>query len=109
MNDKKYEGKSAKSPSSLEDEEQRYGRNKDTVINATYINSGDYRRKFDRITDLPELNRLLYKLSKKMLKHRSGTRYEDMYWIDPINLAIVAGEIQCSREELVIYSEFSPQ
>lgn len=92
VNDKKYE-------------EQRYGRNKDTVINATYINSGDYRRKFDRITDLPELNRLLYKLSKKMLKHRSGTRYEDMYWIDPINLVIVAEEIQCSREESVIYSE----
>ena len=30
-----------------EDEEQRYGRNKDTIIYRTYINSGDYRKKFD--------------------------------------------------------------
>ena len=49
-----------------EDEEQRYGRNKDTIINRTYINSGDYRKKFDRISSSPKLNRLLYQLSKKM-------------------------------------------
>ena len=29
-----------------EDEGQRYGRNKNTAINHTYINSGSYRRKF---------------------------------------------------------------
>lgn len=28
-----------------EDEEQRYGRNKDTSINRTYISSGEYRKK----------------------------------------------------------------
>ena len=51
-----------------EDEGQRYGRNKDTVINHTYINSGSYRRKFDFISDLSELNRLIFQLSKKMLE-----------------------------------------
>lgn len=104
MNNKKSGYREVKF-SFLEDEQQRYGRNKDTVINHTYIDSGDYRKKFDRITDSPELNRLLYQLSKRMLKHRSGTRYEDMYWIDPINMTIIAEEIQCSREESVIYSE----
>ena len=31
-------------------EYQRYGRNKKTIINHTYINSGEYRNKFDKIT-----------------------------------------------------------
>ena len=53
-----------------EDEEQRYGRNKDTIINRTYINSGEYRKKFDKISESPKINRLLYQLSKKMLEHR---------------------------------------
>ena len=77
-----------------EDEEQRYGRNKDTIINRTYINSGDYRKKFDRISSSHKLNRLLYQLSKKMLEHRSGTEYEDMYWIDPQSIAVIAEETE---------------
>ena len=38
-------------------EQQRYGRNKDTIINHTYIESGEYRNKFDGISDDKELNR----------------------------------------------------
>lgn len=40
-------------------EYQRYGRNKGTQINNTYINSGEYRKKFDGITDNSSINRLL--------------------------------------------------
>lgn len=69
-------------------EQQRYGRNKDTIINHTYIESGEYRNKFDRISDDKELNRLVYKTAKKMLNHRSGTLFEDMYWIDIDSKAI---------------------
>ena len=71
-------------------ESQRYGRNKTTLINNSYINSGKFRRKFDNISDNKNLNRTLYKLSKKMLKHRAGTRYEDMYWISANDAEIVA-------------------
>lgn len=46
-------------------ERQRYGRNKDTTINHTYINSGEYRNKFDRISNDSELNRLVYQIAKK--------------------------------------------
>ena len=88
-----------------EDEEQRYGRNKETTINHTYISSGDYRRKFDQISDSPELNRLLYQLSKKMLEHRSGTKYEDMYWIDPVSDTVIAEETESSSEEEIVYSD----
>lgn len=83
---------------------QRKGRNKNTVINHTYIESGEYRKKFDRISDNKKLNRLLYDLSKKMLIHRSGTLYEDMYWIDTDTCQIVAKEINCKSEHRVTYS-----
>ena len=63
-------------------ENQRYGRNKDTLVDKSFIDSGAYRRKFDNATDSKEVNKSLYDCSKKALKHRSGTEYEDMYWID---------------------------
>ena len=87
-----------------EDEGQRYGRNKDTVINHTYINSGSYRRKFDFISDLSELNRLIFQLSKKMLEHRSGTKFEDMYWIDAAHQVVIAEETESCSEEQIVYS-----
>lgn len=49
----------------LSKEEQRYGRNKETLVNHSYIESGEYRRKFDNISDNAELNKLLYQLAKK--------------------------------------------
>lgn len=89
----------------VEDEKQRCGRNKNTVINHTYINSGEYRKKFDQISVSSKLNRLLYQVSKKMLEHRSGTEFEDMYWIDPENVTIVAKETESSSEGKIRYTE----
>ena len=86
-------------------EEQRYGRNKDTAVNFSYIESGEYRRKFDSISDNVKLNRLLYQLAKKMLKHRSGTLYEDMYWIDLDTLEVIAEEVNMTEEESIVYSK----
>lgn len=54
-------------------ENQRYGRNKAALVNKKYIESGDYRAKFDRITENPEINRILYAKAKEILLHRSGT------------------------------------
>lgn len=86
-------------------EYQRYGRNKDTVINHTYIKSGEYRRKFDKITSNSSVNRILYLKAKEMLFHRSGTLYEDMYWIDADTGKIVASALNESSEEKVEYSK----
>ncbi len=88
----------------VEDEGQRYGRNKDTAINHTYINSGSYRRKFDFISNSPDLNRLIFQLSKKMLEHRSGTKFEDMYWIDAAHRRVIAKENESCSEEQIAYS-----
>lgn len=83
---------------------QRAGRNKDTQINIGYVNSSKYRKKFDAISDSKELNRLLYHLAKKMLLHRSGTEYEDMYWIDLDTLSVVAKEITTDSVKEISYS-----
>lgn len=34
----------------IELEEQRIGRNKETIVNNAYINSGEYKRKYDFIS-----------------------------------------------------------
>lgn len=86
-------------------EYQRYGRNKDTLVNSTYINSGEYRRKFDKITKNDEINRLLYSKAKEMLFHRSGTLFEDMYWIDGNTGQIVAKVIDEKTEKQINYTK----
>ncbi|MBR3535508.1 MAG: hypothetical protein IKN85_06745 [Oscillospiraceae bacterium] len=86
-------------------ESQRYGRNKSTTINHTYINSGEYRKKFDKITDNLHLNRLMYTKAKEMLEHRSGTRYEDMCWFDSEKTELIAQEFNSIEEEQILYSE----
>lgn len=86
-------------------EKQRYGRNKNTHINRTYINSGEYRKKFDQISDDKELNRKVYQIAKKILQHRSGTMLEDMYWIDIDTCKIVASETEQKKERKIMYSK----
>ncbi len=87
-----------------ERERQRYGRNKATVVNKHLLESGEFRRKFDMITDDVVINRNLYQLAKKMLLHRSGTKYEDMYWLNQETGEIVASETQMYTEEEITYS-----
>ena len=77
---------------------QRYGRNKSTLVNSKYISSGEYRKKFDKITNNADLSRLLYSKAKEMLIHRSGTLYEDMYWIDSEKVDIITREINSFEE-----------
>lgn len=88
-----------------EEEYQRYGRNKQTLINNTYINSGNYRRKFDNLTDDNVVNRTIYEKTKKMLKHRSGTLLEDMCWIDSNTGEVVAEVTDSSVEERIEYTK----
>lgn len=88
----------------IEIEDQRYGRNKNTLVNSSYINGGEYRRKFDFVTDNKNVNRTLYSKAKEMLEHRSGTLFEDMYWIDGNTGEVVAKEITSSIVKAVEYS-----
>ena len=74
-------------------ENQRYGRNKVTLVNKTYIESGEYKRKFDNISENKAVNKTLYDCAKAALKHRSGTKFEDMYWIDGNTGEIIASTL----------------
>ena len=85
-------------------EVQRYGRNKNTTVNHSYISSGEYRNKFDRISNDKALNRKVYQLTKRMLEHRSGTLFEDMYWLDIDTLEVIASETEQKSESRIKYS-----
>ena len=54
----------------------------DTVIHKKIIESSDYRRKFNQVSDSDRVNRIAWQRSKEMLTHRSGTRYEDIAFVD---------------------------
>lgn len=85
-------------------EYQRTGRNKNTTINQSYIMSGAFRNKFDQITHNKAVSRTLYNKAKEMLNHRSGTRYEDMYWIDGDTGEVIASILNAVTEEEIIYN-----
>lgn len=86
-------------------EYQRYGRNKSTLVNKAYIESGEYRRKFDKLSDNPEVNKGLYNAAKTALLHRSGTELEDMYWFDSRTGEIIAKELNAAEPRIVTYSD----
>lgn len=86
-------------------ENQRYGRNKATLVNKTYIESGEYKRKYDSATDNQEVNKTLYECAKTALKHRSGTVFEDMYWIDSKTGKIVLSVTDSTDERAIVYTD----
>ena len=86
-------------------ENQRYGRNKDTLVNKTYIDGGEYKRKFDNATDNPNVNKALYDCAKRALKHRSGTALEDMYWLDAETGKIVFAVTDSTDDRAIIYTD----
>ncbi len=54
----------------------------ETIINKSVIESPEYRRRFNEISDSDRANRKAWQLAKEMLEHRSGTRYEDIAFIN---------------------------
>lgn len=84
-----------------EDETQRLGRNKQTIIDSSYIESSEYRRKINLITMSEELNKIIYQKAKQMLQHRSGTEFEDMYWFDMETTSVICSKLdETNRKEI---------
>jgi hypothetical protein len=88
---------------SEDSEESRYGRDKSLSVDHNYINSGTYRRKFDNLSDNEELNRTLYQCAKKILAHRSGSDFEDMYWLDGESGKVFAAKVDMKLASRVVY------
>lgn len=64
------------------EESKRKYKYKDTVINTSEISSAGYRRKFTDITGENKISRTLWESALDMLDHRSGTKYEDLAFVD---------------------------
>ena len=64
------------------EESKRKYKYKDTVINTAEISSAGYRRKFTNITGENKISRSLWENALDMLDHRSGTKYEDLAFVN---------------------------
>ena len=56
--------------------------NENTIINKLLINKPEYRKKFTSITKENKISRSLWRSALEMLEHRSGTKYEDIVFVD---------------------------
>lgn len=74
-------------------------------VNMKYILSEAYRKKFDKITSNAAVNKTLYDCAVKILQHRNGTQYEDMYWIDINTGEVVAESVDSSIPLKVKYTD----
>ena len=86
-------------------ENQRLGRNKTTLVNKTYIDGGKYKRKWDNAVENQKVSKTLYDCAKKALKHRSGTVFEDMYWIDSDTGEIILSVTDSKEERAIVYTD----
>ena len=67
-----------------EGEQSKKGIFIDTKINEKAINSKTYRDKFNNLDESTEVIKSIYNESKKILKHRSKTKFEDLVFIDSV-------------------------
>lgn len=74
-------------------------------VDLEYIRSPKYRKKFEQITDNPEVNRSIYQRAKAMLTHRNGTNYEDMYLLDSASGHIVGMQTSSKTDYEVVYND----
>lgn len=57
----------------------------DTVVKKSLLTSSEYRKKFNQVSGSSKVNRRAWDISKDMLSHRSGTRFEDLAFINVVN------------------------
>lgn len=88
-----------------EKEEQK----RDIVISAKvdkkFVNSRTFKEKFAGLTDSPNVDNAIYNYSKQMLKHRDGTMFEDIYFIDKNTGKVVASSTDTNIESAAGYNK----
>ena len=70
-----------------------------------YINSEDYARIFDNISDNIDVNTALLECARKSIDNRNGTRFEDMYFIHAETGEILASQTEMKKESCIIYNQ----
>lgn len=77
------------------------------AVNAdmNYINSKEFAKKFDRITENKAVNETLLKCACNAIAHRNGTLYEDMYLINGNTGEIMAEQLNSECENGITYND----
>lgn len=70
-----------------------------------HINSEEYAKKFDKITENPAVNKTLLECSRAAIKHRTGTLFEDMYLINGNTGEIIGKQLNSECEQGIFYNE----
>lgn len=70
-----------------------------------YINSKEFAKKFDRITENKAVNETLLKCARDAIAHRNGTLYEDMYLINGNTGEIMAEQLNSECENGITYND----
>lgn len=68
----------------VELEDSHKGINRKNIVSKK-IYSSEYKRKFDKLGENKKITKLIYNAALEILKHRSGTEYEDLAFIDTKN------------------------
>lgn len=63
-------------------EQSNKGRIKDTVMNRTIVESTDYKRRIDALTEEEKVRKNVWQEMVTAIRHRSGTKFEDLIFID---------------------------
>ena len=77
----------------------------ENIINLDYINSKDYKNKFNNLPFNKRVNAAVYKQSKSMLQHRNGTYFEDISLIDSNTGQVLITSFNNNTENEVLYSK----
>ena len=56
-----------------------------TVVKRSLLKSSAYRKKFNQVSGNTRVNRIAWNLSKDILEHRSGTKFEDLAFINAVS------------------------
>jgi hypothetical protein len=70
-----------------------------------YINSDEYAAKFNNITENEAVNKALLDCARESISHRSGTKYEDMYFIHAETGEILARQIEMTQPSGISYND----
>ena len=76
-----------------------------TSVDLKYINSAEYRNRFNGITGDEELDELLHKKAVDMLTHRNNSDYEDMYWISKTDKVVKMSQTHSKAPRQIDYTE----
>lgn len=75
------------------------------LISEPYIKSKEFKKKFENATSNGKVNQTLYQCAKKMLLHRNGTLYEDMYIINAQTGYVLGKQTNSNYPQGVVYNE----